>query len=95
MTSLFSCLTFKISDRLNILQRVMSALQADPDCRLSFKGTWREMTPDEKANWEARQTILVLGLSFPIGSIPSPATAPVESEHEEPVEEPTAEPPAA
>jgi hypothetical protein len=57
---------FRNSDRKAILSRVQAALQASPDCRFDFKGTWKELTRDENANWDARQCILMLRSSFPI-----------------------------
>jgi hypothetical protein len=64
MPNLFNCPVFKISDRVAILERILTALQDDPNCRTSFKGTWRDLTPDETANWEARQNVLALLLLF-------------------------------
>lgn len=64
--NLLDCSTFKIADRKAILQRVYDALLASPDAMLDFKNQHR-YTPDETANWQARQDIADLLLSFPFG----------------------------
>jgi hypothetical protein len=64
--NLLDASTFKITDRKAILRRIQAALQRDPACRFDFKGTWKEATPDENANWDARQCLLRLTSAFPV-----------------------------
>lgn len=74
--------TYKLTARAAILERVLQALQADPLCRWDFKGSYRNLTEDEEANWDARTTVAQLLFTFPAS-----AAVDVEPEHVEPVEQ--------
>ena len=56
---------FKLEDRRAMCLAVLAALFADKSCRFDFKGEWKKPTPDEEANWEARQTLTQSVLSYP------------------------------
>jgi hypothetical protein len=58
--------TFKISDRKLLVARVHGQLLLSPDCRYPVAGGWRNLTHDEYGNWEARQHLLSVSLSFPV-----------------------------
>ena len=62
--NILACPTHKIEDRKTIVERVLLALQDDPDCRYSFKGEWKQLTVDQQANWDARQTLTQIKQTF-------------------------------
>jgi len=84
MPNILNAPTFKLVDRYAILDRVLVALQTDSNCRWDFKGSYRKLTDEEEANWDARLTVARLLYGFP-----SPAAAPIETKHVEPIEQPT------
>ena len=87
--NLLSCPMFKIEDRKIMVTRVLDALLADPDCRYNLgRGTWRQMTADETANWEARELLVQIKRTFPVSTdVPPPAE--VEPLDGEPVDDTT------
>ena len=56
--------TYKIEDRKRILERTYWALLDDSNAVTSFKGGFAPMSPDELANWAARQTVVALIQTF-------------------------------
>lgn len=80
--------TYKIEDRREILERVLQALLADPDCFYPVRGALKSLTPDEIANWEARESIMTLKRTFKVAS-DVPPIAEIEPAHDEPVDQPT------
>lgn len=82
MPNILNAPTFKLTDRAAILERILQALQSDSLCRWDFKGSYRKLTEDEEANWDARTTVARLLFTFPAS-----ATADVEPKHVEPVEQ--------
>ena len=68
--NILTCPTYKIEDRKAIVERVLLALELDPDCRYSFKGEWKQLTVDQQANWDARQLLSQIKQSFPASTLP-------------------------
>jgi hypothetical protein len=54
--NLLSAPMYKIEDRVTIIERVLQALLADPNCKYIFRV--KEFTPDEQSNWDARQEMV-------------------------------------
>jgi len=52
----------RLEDRRAVLQRILEALQRDPDCRYVFR---EKLNPDEEANWEARNDVQTALREFP------------------------------
>jgi hypothetical protein len=75
MSNILESKTHKISDRRQILLRVLGALLLDPACRYFFRGEWKPLSADEQANWEARTFIQECLEDFP--SVP-PSALPVD-----------------
>lgn len=82
MPNILNAPTFKLTDRAAILERILQALQSDSLCRWDFKGSYRKMTVDEEANWDARTTVAQLLRAFPAAT-----AVDVEPKHVEPVEQ--------
>lgn len=78
--------TYKLEDRRTILERVHQALLDNPDCYHSVRGGWKALTPDETANWEARESIMALKRTFKVASDEPPE---IEPQHDEPVNDST------
>lgn len=76
-TNLFNAPMHKLEDRKAILARVHDALLNDPDAQFNFKGEWRQPTHEQIGNWESRQAISKLSMSFP------DSKPPVESQGDE------------
>jgi hypothetical protein len=68
---LFKAPAFKLSDRRSLLQRVYDALLNDKNAVLDFKGGTHRYTADELANWQSRQVIADLIMTFP-STVPPP-----------------------
>ena len=79
--NLLTCPTYKIEDRKTILNQVLDALLADPDCRYEFKGEWKQLTAGEQANWDARQSLTQIKQTFPASAFPvDGSTIPISPE---------------
>lgn len=65
MMGLFRAPTFKVEDRRQLTLRVLGALLLDKDCRYKAFGEWQKLTPEETANWEARETLIKILKTFP------------------------------
>lgn len=65
MDNLLNHPTYKIADRRAILVRLMAALLRDDNCTYPGRGPWQKLTPEEIANWEARETVVGLLRLFP------------------------------
>lgn len=52
-------------DGRKILLRVLGALLLDEHARWDFKSPWRQLSVDEDANWQSRETIHILLRTFP------------------------------
>ena len=81
MPNLVKAPTFKIADRREILQRVYNQLFADKNCRVTFHGTWQELTPDEVDNHQARQTVVraMVAVGNPSASLAHPSIEPASA----------------
>ena len=86
--NLLTCPMYKIEDRKAIVVRVLDALLAGPDCRYDFKGPWKKLTPDEQANWDARQSLVQIKQTFPM-AFNDPPSVEVELLNHEATDQPT------
>lgn len=86
--NLLDCPTYKIEDRREILDRVLRALQDDPNCYHAVRGGWRRLTPDEAANWDARESITGLRSTFKVAS-DEPPVVEIEPAQDKPADEST------
>jgi hypothetical protein len=77
MSNLADAKTHKLSDRRQILLRILGQLLLDRDCRYFLScGNWRPLTADQQANWDARSTIQTCLQDFPS---PLPIDLPLET----------------
>ena len=71
LANLLECPRHKLEDRKAILERVYVALVTDPDAVIVFKGETHRWTPEESANWQSRQVVADLLLTFPTNVSPN------------------------